>query len=121
MAAQPPLGLRGRTEERAVLERLLANARGGQSGVLVIRGEAGVGKTSLLRESIAEASDFRVARSVGVESEMEVAFAGLHPVCAPMLTGLGELPEPQANALSVAFGLSPGDPPDRFLVALGVL
>jgi DNA-binding CsgD family transcriptional regulator len=121
MAAQPPLGLRGRTEERAVLERLLANARAGQSGVLVIRGEAGVGKTALLRECIAEAPDFRVARSVGVESEMELAFAGLHPVCAPMLTGLGELPEPQANALSVAFGLSPGDPPDRFLVALAVL
>ena len=77
----------------------------GQSAVLVIRGEAGVGKTALLRHCAAQASGFRVARIAGVESEMELPFAGLHRLCAPMLGRLDALPEPQQDALRVAFGL----------------
>ena len=104
-----------------MLDRLLENVRGGQSAVLVIRGEAGVGKTALLRYCARQAAGFRVAQSVGVESEMELPFAGLHQLCAPMLAHLGALPEPQQDALSIAFGLSSGNPPDHFLIALAVL
>jgi DNA-binding CsgD family transcriptional regulator len=121
MAVQRSPAFRGRTSERESLDRLLAKVRGGQSGVLVIRGEAGVGKTALLRHMVAKASDFRVVQVAGVESEMELPFAGLHQLCAPVLSQLGALPEPQRNALSIAFGLASGDAPDRFLVALGAL
>jgi DNA-binding CsgD family transcriptional regulator len=114
-------GLLGRAHEREALDRLLANVRGGQSGVLVIRGDAGIGKTALLRYVARQASDFRVAQIAGVEAEMELPFAGVHQLCAPMLERLDTLPEPQRKALSVALGLAPGDPPDRFLVALAVL
>jgi DNA-binding CsgD family transcriptional regulator len=114
-------GLLGRAHEREALDRLLANVRGGQSGVLVIRGDAGIGKTALLRYVARQASDFRVAQIAGVEAEMELPFAGVHQLCAPMLDRLDTLPEPQRKALSVALGLAPGDSPDRFLVALAVL
>jgi DNA-binding CsgD family transcriptional regulator/tetratricopeptide (TPR) repeat protein len=121
MAASRLPAFRGRTSERGVLDRLLDNVRAGQSEVLVIRGEAGVGKTMLLRYAARQASGFRVAQIGGVESEMELPFAGLHQLCAPMLGSLDALPEPQRNALKVAFGLSGGDAPDRFLVALAAL
>jgi DNA-binding CsgD family transcriptional regulator len=111
----------GRIGEQEVLGRLLANARSGQSAVLVVRGEPGIGKTALLRRLIGQASGFHVVRAAGVESEMELAFAGLHQLCAPMLGRLDSLAEPQRLGLSVAFGLASGHNPDRFLVALGAL
>jgi DNA-binding CsgD family transcriptional regulator len=114
-------GLIDRVGERDVLDELVAGVRAGQSRVLVLRGEAGVGKTALLRHLPTAASGCRIARAAGVESEMELAFAGLHTLCAPMLDGLGRLPAPQRSALSTAFGLSDGPPPDRFLVGLAVL
>jgi DNA-binding CsgD family transcriptional regulator len=121
MAVQRPPGFRGRASERAVLDRLLECVRGGQSAVLVMRGEAGVGKTALLRYTAGQASGLRVAHIAGVEAEMELAFAALHQLCAPMLDCLESIPEPQREALCVAFGITFGNAPDRFLVALGVL
>jgi len=103
------------------LERLLDAVRGGQSRVLVVSGEPGVGKTALLESAIRSASGFRVMRAVGVESEMELAFAALQQLCAPMVDRLERLPGPQRDALGVAFGLRAGDAPDRFLVGLAVL
>src|SRR6478672_6931296 len=114
-------GLLDRVSERDVLERLVAGVRAGQSRVLVLRGEAGVGKTALLEHLSSAANGCRIARAAGVESEMELAYAGLHALCAPMLDRLGHLPSPQADALSTALGLSAGPPPDRFLVGLAVL
>src|SRR5262245_9503314 len=114
-------GFLDRDHERDVLERLVAGVRAGQSRVLVLRGEAGVGKTALLQHLSAAAEGCRVARAAGVESEMELPFAGLHALCAHMLDRLGHLPEPQRDALSTAFGLSAGPQPDRFLVGLAVL
>lgn len=99
----------------------MAGVRAGQSGVLVVRGEAGIGKTALLEYVLQEASGCRVARVAGIEGEMELAFAGLHQFCAPMLDLLDRIPTPQGDALAKAFGLSTGDPPDRFLVGLAVL
>src|SRR5246500_4204631 len=113
--------LHDRRSERAVLDRLLAAVRGGQSRALVVRGEPGVGKTALLQSVIDSASGFRVVRAVGVESEMELAFAALQQLCAPMLDRLNRLPAPQRDALGVAFGLRAGNAPDRFLVGLAVL
>src|ERR687883_1237216 len=107
--------LRGRSSEREALDRLLENVRGGQSAVLVLRGEAGVGKTALLHHCARQASGLRVARIDGVESEMELPFAGLHQLCAPMLGRLDALPQPQQAALRVALGVASGDAPDRFL------
>src|SRR5215475_328674 len=121
MSTQRPPAFRGRSRERAVLDRLLDDARGGQSAALVIRGEVGVGKTALMRYAARQASGFRLAEIAGVEPEMELAYAGLHQLCAPMLGRLVDLSEPQQAALSVAFGLSRGDPPDRFLVALAAV
>jgi DNA-binding CsgD family transcriptional regulator len=117
----PAEGLHGRRDEREVLDRLLAAVRSGQSRVLVVSGEPGVGKTALLQSAIRSASGFRVMRAVGVESEMELAFAALQQLCAPMLDRLDRLPAPQQDALAVAFGLRAGDAPDRFLVGLAVL
>jgi DNA-binding CsgD family transcriptional regulator len=114
-------GLLDRHSERDALDRLVAGVRAGQSRVLVLRGEAGVGKSTLLRHLSGAANGCRIARAAGVESEMELAFAGLHALCAPMLGRLGNLPGPQRDALSTAFGLSAGPPPDRFLVGLAVL
>src|SRR3954449_1329170 len=121
MAARRPPVLLGRARERQAFDRLLENVRGGQSAVLVLRGEAGVGKTALLHYCARQASGFRAAQIAGVEAEMELPFAGLHQLCAPMLARLDALPEPQRDALCVALGLSSGDAPDRFLVALAVL
>ena len=113
--------LSGRSAECAALERLVASARAGESRVLVLRGEPGVGKTALLDYLSERASECRIARVSGVESEMEFAFAGLHQLCAPMLSQLGGLPKPQADALGTVFGLREGGTPDRFLVGLAVL
>ena len=113
--------LRDRHTERATLERVLQNVRAGQSTVLVLRGEAGIGKTALLDYVASQADGCRVARAAGVQAEMELAFAGLHHLCAPLLDGIGSLPGPQQEALKVAFGLQVGGAPDRFLVALSVL
>ena len=115
-ARLPPSGLVDRASERDVLERLVAGVRAGQSRVLVLRGEAGVGKTALLRHLSGAAEGCRIARAAGVESEMELAFAGLQQLCAPMLDRLERLPGPQRDALATAFGLRAGDTPDRFLV-----
>jgi DNA-binding CsgD family transcriptional regulator len=121
LADLPPTGLVDREVERGVLDRLVAGILAGQSRVLVLRGEAGVGKSALLGYLTQAASACRIARAEGVESEMELAFAGLHALCAPMLGGLERLPAPQHDALCTAFGLSAGPPPDRFLVGLAVL
>jgi DNA-binding CsgD family transcriptional regulator len=119
-AAETPM-LRGRRDELAAMDGLLDSARGGRSGVLVLRGDAGVGKTALLEHAIASASDVTLLRAVGVESEMELAFAALHQVCAPIDDSVGRLPAPQRDALEVTFGMSAGAAPDRFLVALATL
>jgi hypothetical protein len=113
--------LLGRLQERAALSRLLEAARAGRSGVLVVRGEPGAGKTALLEDAVESAAGLRVARVAGVESEMELAFAALQQLCAPMLDQLGGLPGPQRAALGVAFGLKIGAAPDRFLVGLAAL
>ena len=113
--------LLGRASECEVFDRLLEAACGRRSGVLVVRGEAGIGKTALLQYAIDSASELRVVRAVGVESEMELAFAAVHQLCAPMLDRLERLPDPQRDALGTAFGLTAGPPPDRFLVGLAVL
>src|SRR5258707_12235694 len=113
--------LRGRRQQCRALDALLADVRAGRSRVLVIRGEAGIGKTALLGYAAETAQDFRVARAGGVESEMELPFAALHQLCGPMLGRLGRLPSPQLEALGVAFGLRSGGAPDRFLVGLAGL
>ena len=110
-----------RRGERGALDQLINAVRAGGSRVLVVRGEPGVGKSALLEYLAGRASGCRVARAAGVESEMELAFAGLHLLCAPLLGGLEDLPGPQRDALGVAFGLRAGGAPDRFLVALAVL
>jgi DNA-binding CsgD family transcriptional regulator len=113
--------LLGRSAECTRLEQLVAAAQEGRGQVLVLRGEPGVGKTALLDYLQAFASDCRVLRAAGIEAEMELPFAGLHALCAPVLDHLKHLPGPQGAALATAFALSVGEPPDRFLVALGVL
>src|SRR3954453_19244438 len=117
----PPSGLLGRRSECDVLDRLVTGVRAGQSRVLVLRGEAGVGKTALLRHLLGAAEGCRIVRAAGGESERELAFAGLHALCAPLLGGLARLPGPQHDALSTAFGLSAGPPPDPFLTGFAVL
>ena len=117
----PRAGLLDRAHERDVLERVVAGVRGGQSRVLVRGGEAGIGKSALLEHLSNVADGCRIARAAGVESEMELPFAGLHALCVSMLGGLGDLPSPQRDALSTAFGLSTGPKPDGFLVGLAVL
>jgi DNA-binding CsgD family transcriptional regulator len=113
--------LRGRRAECGVLDQLLEGVRDGRSAVLVVRGEPGVGKSALLDYAVASAPELRCARAAGVESEMELAFAGLHQLCGPMLDRLGRLPGPRRDALRIAFGLESGPAPDRFLVGLAVL
>ena len=113
--------LRGRSGEVSVLVQLVATVRAGESRVLVVRGEPGVGKTALLDYLAGQTAGCRVVRAAGVQSEMELAFAGLHQLLAPMLDRLEQLPVPQRDALRTAFGLSAGPAPDRFLVALAVL
>ncbi|MFB6892920.1 AAA family ATPase [Kitasatospora sp. NPDC056327] len=135
----PRRGLRGRRGECGALDRVIAAAREGRGQVLVLRGEPGVGKSALAEYLAGAATGCRVLRAVGVESEMELAYAGLHQLCAPLMGGIDRIPGPQRDALSVAFGLSAGSgantggagsaadagsggrAPDRFLVGLAVL
>jgi DNA-binding CsgD family transcriptional regulator len=114
-------GLMDRVSERDALDRLIDAVRGGQGQALVVRGDPGMGKTVLLDHLAGQARGCRVARAAGVQSEMELAFAGLHQLCAPMLGRAGRLPVPQRDALRTAFGIAAGPPPDRFLVGLAVL
>src|SRR5581483_9207470 len=113
--------LRGRRGEREALDRLLASVRAGQSRALVLRGEAGIGKTALLGYLLERASGCRIAGAAGTPSETELAFAGLHQLCAPFLDRIECLPGPQRAALGTALGLRGGDAPDRFAVGLAVL
>ncbi|HEX9498917.1 MAG TPA: ATP-binding protein, partial [Mycobacterium sp.] len=110
-----------RHAECGVLDGLLEAIRAGESRALVVSGEPGVGKTALLEYLSGQASGCRLARTAGVQSEMELPFAGLHQLCAPMLGNLPHLPPPQREALLTAFGMSAGSAPDRFLVGLAVL
>jgi DNA-binding CsgD family transcriptional regulator len=110
-----------RDAERDTLDRFVAAVRTGESQALVVSGEAGVGKTALLDYLAANASGCRIARTTGCQSEMELAFAALQQLCAPLLDGLQRLPPPQRDAVRTAFGMSSGPAPDRFLVGLGVL
>jgi len=121
MPSEPMPGLLDRERERAALDGLLGDLRLGRGGALVVRGEAGVGKSALLEYVAGAAADMRVAQAGGVESEMELAFASVHLLCAPLLDRLEDLPGPQRDALGVAFGLQAGGAPDRFLVGLAVL
>ena len=114
-------GLLGRAVECATLRNLIEAVPRDGAGVVVLRGEAGSGKTALLGYCADVAADFRCLQVAGIESDMELAFAGLHQLCAPLMEHLGDLPPPQRNALTVAFGLGTGSPPDRFLVGLAVL
>jgi predicted ATPase len=111
----------GRRQQCEALDGLLAGVRAGRSQTLVLRGEAGIGKTALLGYAAETAQDFQLARAEGIESEMELPFAALHQLCGRMLSRLGRLPGSQRDALGVAFGLSSGGVPDRFLVGLAVL
>src|SRR5918996_3073170 len=113
--------LHGRSTEVGRLVELLEAARAGQSGALVLRGEAGIGKTALLNHVGSRGDGARVLHAEGVEAEMELPFAALHQLCAPLLAALDGLPAPQRGALETAFGLSSGRRPDRFLVGLAVL
>jgi DNA-binding CsgD family transcriptional regulator len=113
--------LTGRRAECDVLDRLVAAVRAGESRTLLVRGEPGVGKTALLEYLAGQASGCRVRRAVGIQSEMELAFAALHQLCAPMLDRLDSLPAPQRDALRTAFGLRAGPAPDRFAVGLAAL
>ena len=111
----------GRRRERGVLDGLIQAVRSGESQALVVAGDPGIGKTALLDYVAGHAPGCRVVRAAGVQSEMELVFAGLHQVCAPMLYRLDRLPSPQAGALGVAFGIAPGSAPDRFVLGLAVL
>src|SRR6202049_458906 len=113
--------LLGREREREVLGRLLKAGRGGEGGVLVVHGEPGVGKTALLEWTVEEGRQLRVLRTVGVEGEMELPFSALQQLCSPILDRSERLPDPQRDALSVAFGLSAGQAPNPFLVGLAAL
>jgi DNA-binding NarL/FixJ family response regulator len=122
MSIRGTTGLRGRDAERAVLDRLVSDVRDGRSGVLVIRGEAGIGKTALLDDMCEAAGAVQLVRGAGVESEVELPFAGLHHLCSQLMSDkLDLLPEPQREAIRVAFGESAGSPPNPFLLGLAVL
>src|SRR5262245_38675063 len=119
----PDAGVRllGRRSELAALDTLVAAVTAGESQALVVRGHPGVGKSALLEYVERRATGCRILRAAGVESEMELAFAGLHQLCGPLLGGLERLPAPQRGALATAFGLQAGEAPDRFLVSLAAL
>ena len=117
----PRRQLLGRRGECEALDRVVANTRAGRSQVLVLRGEAGVGKSALVEYLVGSAAGCQIARAAGVEAEMELAFAGLHQLCLPMMGHLDRVPGPQRDALAIAFGLGTGSAPDRFLVGLAVL
>jgi predicted ATPase len=116
-----PPAFRGREPERSTLDGILDRARDGESAALVLRGEAGIGKTALLQYCARQASGFRVAQVAGVESELEMPFAAIHQLCEPFLGSIERLPDPQQQALRVSFGLAAGPAPDRFVVGLAVL
>ena len=118
---RPPPRLLGRRSECEGLDRLVADALAGLSRVVVLRGEPGMGKSALLGYLSDQIAEWRVARAVGVESEMELAYAGLHQLCAPMMGYFGRLPAPQRDALATVFGRSAAPAPDRFLVGLATL
>ena len=111
----------GRRNEQQLLAEIVDGARGGHSGVLVLRGDAGIGKTALLSDVLSEAADLRTISLSGAESEMELAYAGVQQLCAPLLGRIHALPEPQKKALRIALGLREGAAPDRLLVGLAVL
>ena len=116
-----PSGLLGRRSEHETLDRLVIDALAGQSRVIILRGEAGIGKSALLDYLVEKVVGWHVATAVGVESEMELAYSGLHQLCGRMLDHLDRLPVPQREALATVFGLRAGPPPDRFLVGLAAL
>src|SRR3982074_1631614 len=113
--------LLGREREREVLDRLLDDVRSGHGGVLVMRGDAGVGKTALLEYTVEAGRGFRIARTSGIEAEMELPFAAVQQLCSPFFELLARLPQPQHDALGVAFGVSTGPAPNAFVVGLAVL
>jgi DNA-binding CsgD family transcriptional regulator len=126
MATRSPVqgrtaGLTGRRSESELLDELVEAVRAGESRALVVRGEPGVGKTALLEYVAEQAVGCRVVRAAGIQSEMELAFAGLHQLLGSMLDRLEHLPVPQRDALRTAFGVSPGSAPDRFFIGLAVL
>src|SRR6185295_9788814 len=110
-----------RRDECAVLDELLDGARHKQSGVLVLRNEARIEKTALVDYAIESATGLTMLQAAGCEAEMELAFAALHQLYAPVLDRLGGLPSPQRDALATTFGLAAGAVPDRFFVGLAVL
>ncbi|MFC8430184.1 AAA family ATPase [Streptomyces sp. NPDC057253] len=118
-----PAGSRflGRTAELAAVREVVGRADGGEGGVLAVRGEPGVGKTSLLRTAVAGAASPRVSHIAAIESESDLQYAGLHLLLSPFMAGLPALPEPQRRAISTAFGLESGPAPQRFLVGLAAL
>src|SRR5579863_3891296 len=111
----------GRMRERAVIERLLDTARGGRDAVLLVYGDPGVGKSALLEYAVEAGHDFGVVWTTGVEGETDLDYAALQRLCSPMLDSIGRLPDPQRDALGVAFGLNAGQAPSPFLVGLAVL
>lgn len=125
MSPAPGVGRRtdllGRAKECALLDELISTVHGGASRSLLIHGEAGIGKTALLKYLVASASGLTVAQAAGLASETELAYASLHQLCAPFLDDIGRLPAPQRGALQVVFGISPGSPPDPFMIGLAVL
>jgi DNA-binding CsgD family transcriptional regulator len=121
MATARTLAFRGRARERQAVDGLLDRVRDGESAILVIRGEAGIGKTALMRYCARQAAGCRLVQVEGVESEIELPLAALHQLCTPMLRCLAALPEPQQRALRVAFGLAAEPAPDRFVLGLAVL
>ena len=121
MVASRGPGFVGRSSERELLDRLLARVRTGASEALVIRGEAGIGKSALLRYAARQAAGFRVVQLTGIEAEMELPFAGVHQLCIAIPDRIEALPAPQRAALTIALGLADGQVPERFLVGLAVL
>jgi hypothetical protein len=116
-----PVVFVGRSEESAAVERLLTAARDGAGGALVLRGEAGAGKTALLRRAEQAADGMRIVRVAGVRPETELSFAAVHQLLVPFLDSVRGLPGPQREALSSAFGLAAGPPPDQLLAGIGVM
>ena len=116
-----PPRLVGREHEQAEIAQLLASVRSGLSAALVLRGEAGVGKTALIDDAVAGAADLEILRLVGIESEMQLGFAGLHQLLIPFLDDIEALPGPQMRALNAVFGISDDVAPEAFLISLATL
>ena len=118
---QPTVRLLGRRAECEFLSTAIADAREGRSRVVILRGGAGAGKSALLDFALGRADGWRICTAVGIESEMELAYSGLHQLCAPILDHVDRLPDPQRDALRTVFGQQTGPAPDRFLVGLATL